>query len=132
MLDYCASVLEATYEACSDGVDNDRNGYIDCADHGCSQHTDAWVKRACRESLGVDCNESFPRGSAEENAANDACVALNLPKTAADACKDRVDNDGDGFTDCDDWDCSWNPVTMKNCCDWNAELERCERPRVCE
>ncbi|NCQ60586.1 MAG: hypothetical protein GW913_07950, partial [Myxococcales bacterium] len=23
---------------------------------------------------------------------------------------DHLDNDGDGFVDCDDWDCNWNPL----------------------
>jgi hypothetical protein len=30
-------------------------------------------------------------------------------------CSDGLDNDKDGFVDCDDWDCSWNPlVTVCN------------------
>ena len=27
---------------------------------------------------------------------------------AAQRCTDGIDNDGDGFVDCDDWDCSYN------------------------
>ena len=39
-------------------------------------------------SLGSDCNDCGPRSHSDE------------------ACTDGQDNDGDGFTDCDDPDCS--------------------------
>ncbi|MCK5799300.1 MAG: hypothetical protein KAI47_19050, partial [Deltaproteobacteria bacterium] len=36
-------------------------------------------------------------------------------------CSDGIDNDADGFVDCADWDCSWNPLVTV-----------CTSPRVCE
>ena len=39
------------------------------------------------------------------------------------ACADGRDNDGDGFTDCDDWDCAYNPAVLA--------AGRCQGPRVC-
>jgi hypothetical protein len=36
-------------------------------------------------------------------------------------CSDGVDNDGDSFVDCLDWDCSHNPL-----------VTNCPTPRVCE
>jgi hypothetical protein len=29
---------------------------------------------------------------------------------AIDRCSNRLDEDADGFTDCDDWDCQYNPL----------------------
>ena len=37
------------------------------------------------------------------------------------ACNDMMDNDLDGFVDCEDWDCSWNPL-----------VTLCMGARVCE
>ena len=84
MLDYCATVLEITEEKCTDGVDNDGNGFTDCADFSCSQG-EVEARRACQESVPFD------------------------GKTAVEICQDGIDNDADGFTDCEDWDCSYNP-----------------------
>jgi hypothetical protein len=66
---------ENTAITCRDGVDNDQNGKVDCADPGCGEL--------------VFCQASSSLGG--EN-------------TAA-ACRDHIDNDRDGHTDCDDQDC---------------------------
>ena len=80
--------MENTAEKCSDGIDNDGNGYVDCGDFSCSQSDDINVAQVCQESITA-------MGSAAE---------------ANQKCDDGIDNDGDGFTDCNDWDCSWNPL----------------------
>ena len=64
---------------CTDGVDNDGDGTIDCDDEGCG-------------FLPLCQNKEEPSAPATEN-------------TIA-ACKDSADNDMDGFVDCDDQDCS--------------------------
>ena len=88
---YCASILEATFERCSDKIDNDGNGHTDCQDYSCSRAKDLAVRQACQESLVTDA------------------------KTANDKCSDNDDNDKDGYTDCADWDCAHNPlVTVCN------------------
>jgi len=43
------------------------------------------------------------------------------PAVSDARCEDGIDNDLDGFTDCEDWDCSWNPAV--SVCDGN---------RICE
>ena len=43
-----------------------------------------------------------------------------LDEDAIARCDDGKDNDGDGFTDCDDWDCSNNPIVTV-----------CDGPKVC-
>ena len=40
------------------GLDNDGNGYIDCADYSCSHAKDVSVAQACQESLGASADES--------------------------------------------------------------------------
>ncbi len=65
---------------CSDGIDNDGNGYTDCQDFACSRN------------LGI-----FSCGN--------AAVYENSPA----ACTDGRDNDGDGLIDCADPDCAKNP-----------------------
>jgi len=60
---------------CSDGKDNDQDGFIDCADSDCDTQT-CGEGRLC---LSRSCGEG--------------------------ACTDGVDNDGDGQTDCADKDC---------------------------
>ncbi len=56
----------------------------------------------------------LPRSAEDfEVAANDAdCEAA-----PTEDCTDGVDNDGDGHTDCDDWDCSEDPSCRETACD---------------
>jgi len=113
VVDYCASILENTVERCSDGIDNDGNGYIDCGDFSCSRADSVEVKQVCRESAYLPDARS---------GLYDANGNLDLSKQDADAlmkvnrfCSDGLDNDGDTYVDCEDWDCRWNPlVTVCN------------------
>ena len=61
----------ATRERCSDGIDNDNNGYTDRTDYSCKRANDLEVRQACQGIVGET--------SAEANA------------------HDMQDNDGDGF-----------------------------------
>ena len=79
-----ASSPENTNAACSDGVDNDRDGYVDCNDFSCSRNPALTV---CPSDGGV------PTPSPENTNAT---------------CRDGVDNDRDGYVDCNDFDCSRN------------------------
>ena len=67
---------ENTIELCSDGVDNDMNGYADCKDRNCE------TLPLCTGAILGDMNES------------------------GENCKDGSDNDLDGRVDCDDPDCA--------------------------
>jgi hypothetical protein len=73
------SKYEATQALCSNGLDDDGDGRVDCDD------------RHCQYSPQVM-----------------GCAPANGEVTDA-TCKDGVDNDGHGFTDCDDFSCSQNP-----------------------
>jgi len=75
---------ENTFGVCNDGVDNDCDGYVDCADRNCS-----CIGSCAPALLGCTC-----RGAEATNA----------------ACTDRIDNDCNGFLDCSDFACSRNPA----------------------
>ena len=109
--EYCKSLAEDTWVKCKDGKDNDGNGYEDCSDRSC-RGADAWDPASTVPPIHLDrhpCQESFRPG--------------DDPKELNAVCSDGVDNDEDGFTDCDDWDCAWNPkVTI---CD-GKKLKVCQ------
>ena len=92
---------EATFSVCNDGIDNDNDGFVDCADFSCQGFVtfdrDGEARSACLESLRApgDLGDTDPVAALQE---------------AQDACSDGNDNDNDGFVDCDDWDCQWNPL----------------------
>ncbi len=85
----CGSTAENTMEACSDGVDNDCDGFFDCQDFSCQ----TCAVPVCLADGGLsrgDAGFCLCRGAENNNT----------------ACGDGVDNDCDGFTDCCDFDCS--------------------------
>jgi len=84
--------------ACSDGRDNDGDGYFDCVDYSCSRNPNITV-----------CNSTPPSPTFESTDVS---------------CSDGVDNDQDGYLDCDDFDCSRNSnVTV--CASANETCSEC-------
>ncbi|MEZ4287502.1 MAG: hypothetical protein R3A47_05030 [Polyangiales bacterium] len=85
--------VEATDAACSDGIDNDDDGNTDCDDFDCR--------------YAVSCGGP---GNKPGQCVPQAATALRVLKASGEntvaACSDGVDNDGDGYIDCDDFDCS--------------------------
>ncbi len=75
---------ENTDEACSDGLSNDLDRFIDCDDWDCRRNPNVTV-----------CGEPYDPTTAEDS---------------NESCSDGIDNDGDFHTDCADWDCSKNPA----------------------
>ncbi len=75
--------IEATAQQCADGIDNDCDGKVDCADSSCA---------------GQSC-------AAGKICVNGACVcAFSEPSEVS--CADKADNDCDGRADCADADCA--------------------------
>ncbi|MEE2780537.1 MAG: hypothetical protein VYE15_08430, partial [Myxococcota bacterium] len=115
--------VEESVAQCTDGVDNNGNGYTDCEDFGCSDSDDFAVRQVCQESVFrpyPSDDPADPLVASCKGSGDSACDELRVGQANA-ACSDGQDNDGDGFADCDDWDCSWNPLVTV-----------CEGPRVCE
>ncbi len=91
-------------EDCNDGIDNDGDGDVDCADLDCFS--------ACFEEH--DCGDGID---------NDGDGAIDCADGDCDSrcnyesnCSDGVDNDGNGLVDCDDPDCSWSCGLVENDC----------------
>lgn len=83
-------------EVCGDGIDNDGDVYVDCADPDCT------FVGAC-----LNCNG----GNAPE------------PEFAPGRCTDGQDNDCDGTIDCGDDDCSASDVYLTECCNGIDETQ---------
>ena len=89
--DFCGAEAEDTQERCSDGIDNDLNGYTDCDDFSCSRNENQGIVQFC-----------------EEQAAQEAADQSGEPEDSDAACSDGIDNDNNGYTDCDDFSCTRN------------------------
>jgi hypothetical protein len=79
---------EEPAEICGNGLEDDGNGAVDCADAAC----------ACPELCGNGLDDDAD-GAAD-------CDDADCDGSCPEACTDGRDNDGDGAIDCDDADCS--------------------------
>lgn len=92
-------------ELCSDGLDNDGDNAIDCADPSCHKvpwcHIDTEAKEKCHDNIDndgdglLDCQEP-------SCAHNPHC--MNQPEEGR-RCRDNIDNDKNGLVDCDEPAC---------------------------
>ena len=112
----CEPVAD-TETGCDDGVDNDCDGTLDCADSDCVGN--AVCVEVCDDGEdndadgNVDCADSDCVGNA-------ACVEV---------CDDGKDNDADGNVDCADADCEGAPACpsgigpfLRGDCDGNGQV----------
>lgn len=83
-------------ELCFDGIDNDGDVYVDCADSDCTN-----------EGACFNCNNGAPPE----------------PEFAPGRCTDGQDNDCDGTIDCNDDDCSASPIYITECCNGIDETQ---------
>ena len=122
VLDYCNSFpSEDTLEACSNGIDDDNNGFTDCEDFSCSMSTDPEILDYCDSfpsedtldtwSNGVDDDENgfadcadFSCSQSEDPAIQEYCE--DQLEATYERCTDCIDNDGNGFVDCGDFSCA--------------------------
>jgi hypothetical protein len=84
-------VKENTNALCSDGIDNDNNGFTDCADFSC-----------CKNGVPAPGITVCPAGTCGGGLKPDAG---GVKETTDELCSDKIDNDYNGFTDCDDYSC---------------------------
>ena len=95
-----------TDEDCSDGLDNDVDGDVDCEDSDCEGAT------PCVES---DCGDGVDNdGDALVDCWDPDCSELEL---CAEDCSDAVDNDLDGWLDCADSECAEASECQEDCSD---------------
>lgn len=81
-------IVEVTETLCSDGKDNDCNGFTDCGDPTCNGIVCGGVGKVCQAKSCV-CQ-----------------VDGGTPEVSESICGDGLDNDCDGAADCDDPSCN--------------------------
>jgi Zn-dependent metalloprotease len=128
-------------EDCTDGLDNDADGAIDCDDSDCA--TDL----ACAEP--EDCTDGIDNDLDGAVDCADADCALDLACAEPEVCDDGIDNDLDGATDCADSDCVTDAACIPDevcddgvdndldgavdCDDADCALDlACAEPEVCD
>ena len=97
---------EMSIVTCSDGIDNDGDGFIDCGNRGtdpdfdCTGGREGTGRSYCGElncTDGTDNDENGQQDCEDPACASDpACGEENT----ASRCSDGIDNDGDGYIDC--------------------------------
>jgi hypothetical protein len=102
----CGSGVGET--ACTDRVDNDRDGRTDCADSDCAGNVACIVPATetnCTDRIDNDGDGAVD--CADSNCTGTAACAVPSSETS---CTDVVDNDRDGAIDCADPDCDADPA----------------------
>lgn len=120
---------ENTDKLCSDGIDNNGNGFLDCQDAGCERNLAITVcgirepedtNAACSDGIDNDKNgftDCQDFGCARNSEVSVCCTPTAQREDSEEACIDGRDNDCNGFTDCRDFGCSQsnNPDVAELC-----------------
>ncbi|MCU0691457.1 MAG: hypothetical protein MUF54_08650, partial [Polyangiaceae bacterium] len=101
---------------CSDGIDNDSDGLIDCADPEC-----VWTSSFCGETIPAVPSDVTPepdmtfvrRYCDKDKPTFNPERCSKAGRVVLDECSDGIDNDRDGQFDCGDRDCQ---VILETCC----------------
>lgn len=109
--------LESGPTRCSDGVDNDAGGDVDCADTSChAASAEGVCDRRDAEDDNASCTNGFDDdGDGLTDCASSSCSEVRAcrwvgsAEASRDACSNGVDDDGDGVIDCLDEDCLLQP-----------------------
>ncbi len=103
---------ETNNEACSNGVDDNKNGYTDCKDFACSRNYAVTVcKDSHYESSPLACSNSIDDDHDGLTDYEDPDCYKNPFHSVCDKpghemlCASNGDSDQDGFRGCDDFDC---------------------------
>ena len=111
----CDLPPEATDALCSDGMDNDEDGFIDCEDWSCTRSSEVTVcgaentRGACTDGVDND-NDGFIDCQDWDCSFNETVLVCN--EVGDFMCSDGIDNDDNGFADCDDFTCQGPEITV--------------------
>jgi len=86
-------------EICTNGIDDDYDGDVDCYDIDCENHVICIPLEVCTDGLDND-------GDGKADCYDADCENHIGCQPSKEICNDGWDNDGDGFVDCLDPDCS--------------------------
>ncbi|MBU1220768.1 trypsin-like serine protease [Myxococcota bacterium] len=100
-------------ENCTNGVDDDADGAVDCADSECASHS------ACQTSSENCTNGVDDDGDGLVDCNDPNCASSPACQAASENCTNGVDDDGDGLIDCADADCA----TLSSC---TERVEDCD------
>ena len=112
---YQGPKFESTNEYCSDGQDNNGNGYLDCKDYSCRFNPHVTVcgdgentNELCSD--GLDNDESGHQDCKDWSCYANPFVTICEPlENRVDTCSDGIDNNNNEYIDCEDYGCSINP-----------------------
>jgi hypothetical protein len=119
----CAGIGDCLETDCADGADDEGDGLIDCADPDC-EGIGSCVESDCADDIDNE-GDGLTDCEDPECEGQAGCVELN--------CADLVDDDEDGLLDCDDPDCEGQVGCVElNCADLvdddNDGLLDCDDP----
>jgi hypothetical protein len=105
--------LSEAIEICTDGIDNNANGFTDCDDMACADATN------CQPPPVEICGDTLDNDDNGLTDCNDpVCIGTgSCESPVAEICNDQIDNNGDNLFDCDDPMCS----TAMHCIPENCE-----------
>lgn len=113
--------VPTTESNCTDGVDNDKDGKIDCDDPDCNcppPPPPITKESDCKDGIDNDGDGKIDCFDPDCN-----CTPPPPPPKTESNCADGIDNDGDGKVDCADPDCKCPPPPPpvcppgQECCD---------------
>ena len=125
-----SSIYPGAEEICGDLIDQNCNGEdLICPEDDCSECFKGKCDGVCHpKEVGTncpDCSTSWFCGDGvcndDENSDNCA-IDCGEPSETETLCNDKLDNDGDDLVDCNDDDCSSDPVCLDLDCSPRKEL----------
>lgn len=123
---------DGTPENCTDGIDNNSDGLVDCDDPLCTVACSTILEdEICTDGIDndndgdTDCDDT----DCDSHTSCEADSGDDEDEEDQEICTNGIDDDGDGYVDCIDWDCndhdfcaddSVTPSDPETCdCNWS-------------
>ena len=102
ILSQAPEVADVYVEICGNGVDDDGDGDVDCADSSCA-HADGCAPENC--SNKIDDNHNGKVDCADPYCRTDVACNFGVVITDIETCDNKIDDNMDGYIDCGDPQC---------------------------